>query len=68
VVRACRGSSKISRPSSAGALQAATYAIEAVGDALNGVAWVDDAQIAVAIVDKYFADVPGLTVWIGRLG
>jgi hypothetical protein len=35
---------------------------------LNRIAWADDAQIAVAIVDKYFADVPGLNVWIGRLG
>jgi Holliday junction resolvase RusA-like endonuclease len=39
-----------------------------IGDALNGIAWIDDAQIAKATVEKFFEDEPGLTVWIGGLG
>jgi Holliday junction resolvase RusA-like endonuclease len=39
-----------------------------VSDALNGIAWFDDGQVARAFVWKLFADVPGLTVRIGRLG
>jgi hypothetical protein len=35
---------------------------------LNRIAWADDAQIAVASITKFFGDVPGLMVWIGRLG
>jgi Holliday junction resolvase RusA-like endonuclease len=31
-------------------------------------AWADDAQIAEASVEKFFDEVPGLNVWIGRLG
>lgn len=38
-----------------------------VGDALNRIAWLDDAQIAVLTVKKYFADMPGLRVGIRKL-
>jgi Holliday junction resolvase RusA-like endonuclease len=37
-----------------------------VGDALNGVAWCDDSQVAKATVEKLHGDVPGLTVRIAR--
>jgi Holliday junction resolvase RusA-like endonuclease len=33
-----------------------------VGDALNKVAWLDDAQIAAAWVRKVYSDMPGLNV------
>ena len=39
-----------------------------VGDALNGVAWIDDAQIASANVQKFYSDMPGLRVRIEALG
>jgi Holliday junction resolvase RusA-like endonuclease len=33
-----------------------------VGDALNGVAWIDDAQIAAVVLRKLYSDLPGLNV------
>jgi Holliday junction resolvase RusA-like endonuclease len=39
-----------------------------VGDALNGVAWLDDAQIASLNVCKVYSDMPGLRVRIEALG
>lgn len=39
-----------------------------VGDSLNRVAWVDDAQIAMLVVKKYYADMPGLRVGVRRIG
>ena len=39
-----------------------------VGDALNGVAWGDDAQIAVMFVEKFYSAMPGLRVRIEALG
>jgi Holliday junction resolvase RusA-like endonuclease len=38
-----------------------------VGDALNGIAWRDDAQIARATVEKFYGDEPRLAVRIERL-
>lgn len=38
-----------------------------VGDALNGVAWIDDAQIAEAWIGKVYSDMPGLRVRIEAL-
>jgi Holliday junction resolvase RusA-like endonuclease len=38
-----------------------------VGDALNKIAWRDDAQIADATVHKFFGETPGLAVRIERL-
>lgn len=38
-----------------------------VCDALNGVLWVDDSQIAIGLCEKVYGDVPGLSVWVGRL-
>lgn len=36
-------------------------------DALNGVLWVDDSQLAIVSVEKCYGDVPGLNVWVARL-
>lgn len=38
-----------------------------VGDALNKIAWLDDAQIAAAKVHKFYSDRPGLIVKFERL-
>lgn len=39
-----------------------------VGDALNKVAWLDDALIACLTVKKYYANIPGLRVGVRRIG
>jgi Holliday junction resolvase RusA-like endonuclease len=38
-----------------------------VGDALNNIAWLDDAQIAFASVSKVYSDIPGLKVGVEAL-
>jgi hypothetical protein len=38
-----------------------------ISDALNGIAWVDDSQVARAMVEKCFGEEASLTVRIGRL-
>jgi len=39
-----------------------------VGDALNGIAWIDDAQITMMNIWKHYGDVPELRVRIEALG
>jgi Holliday junction resolvase RusA-like endonuclease len=38
-----------------------------IGDALNNIAWLDDAQISVASIRKTYSDHPGLTIKIEAL-
>jgi Holliday junction resolvase RusA-like endonuclease len=40
---------------------------KAVGDALNGVAWKDDSQVALCKVLKIYGDKPGLDVMVEAL-
>lgn len=41
---------------------------KAIGDALNGVVWKDDSQIARMAISKVYGDVPGLHVFVEALG
>jgi Holliday junction resolvase RusA-like endonuclease len=41
--------------------------IKIVADALNGVAWIDDGQIAQAMLTKQYSDKPGLFVRVEAL-
>lgn len=41
---------------------------KAVGDALNGIVWKDDSQIARMAISKVYGDVPGLHVFVEALG
>lgn len=41
--------------------------VKAVGDALNGIVWKDDSQIAWLGVSKVYAETPGLVVHVERL-
>jgi len=45
----------------------ATKMLRAVEDALTGIAWLDDAQIAVQRVEKFYAEVPGAFISITQL-
>ena len=38
--------------------------IAKIKDALNGIAWRDDAQVVEELISKYYAEVPSLTVII----
>lgn len=38
--------------------------IAKIKDALNGIAWRDDAQVVEEVISKYYAEVPSLTVII----
>lgn len=40
---------------------------KAVADALNGIAYFDDAQIVRSAVTKTYAEIPGLRIWVSPL-
>lgn len=42
--------------------------LKAVGDALNGIVWKDDSQVARTSIAKVYGDVPGLHVFVEVLG
>lgn len=42
--------------------------LKAVGDALNGIVWTDDSQVARTTIAKVYGDVPGLHVFVEALG
>ena len=42
--------------------------IAKIKDALNGIAWRDDAQVVEEVISKYYAEVPSLTIIIETLG
>jgi Holliday junction resolvase RusA-like endonuclease len=44
-----------------------TNCTKLVEDALNGVVWVDDAQIVCQRIEKVFGDAPGLDVRVSRI-
>lgn len=41
--------------------------IKAILDGMNGVAYVDDAQVCRLVVEKRYAEVEGVDVWIGPM-
>lgn len=41
---------------------------KAVGDALNGIVWKDDSQVARMAISKVYGDRPGLHVFVEALG
>lgn len=41
--------------------------LKAVKDSLNGVVWVDDAQVCVTEVGKVYSEIPGVEVGVCRL-
>jgi len=42
--------------------------IAKIKDALNGIAWIDDAQVVEESISKNYTDVPSLTIIIETLG
>lgn len=42
-------------------------AMKLVLDALNGVLWIDDAQVAFCILDKVWSPCPYTKLWVGSL-
>lgn len=42
--------------------------LKAVGDALNGIVWADDKQIARTSIAKVYGETPGLHVFVEALG
>ncbi|ABD27443.1 endodeoxyribonuclease RusA [Novosphingobium aromaticivorans DSM 12444] len=42
--------------------------LKALGDALNGIVWADDSQVARTSIAKVYGDVPGLHVFVEALG
>ena len=42
--------------------------LKAIGDALNGIVWADDKQIARTSIAKVYGETPGLHVFVEALG
>jgi len=42
--------------------------LKALGDALNGIVWTDDSQVARTSIAKVYGDTPGLHVFVEALG